>query len=242
MRAQVVFLDLDATLLDFPLQAWTDSVRAVAGQLAGQSALGIDPERLTLDYADISARHFRAAEAAGDAPADGHAVWAALWREALARCRPADGALVAAAVTAYERERGARYALFPDVLPALAELRQQVGRLVIITNGPGTTQRHKADATGLTALVDAVIVSGEEGVSKPDPAIFAIAARASGVPLADAWHVGDSLTSDVAGAAASGLGAGVWLNRGGAALPATVTHRPDYEIASLGELPDLLAG
>jgi putative hydrolase of the HAD superfamily len=241
MRPRAIFLDLDGTLLDYDRVAWADTVRAVVAEL-GRAAPGIDPARLADYYLEISARHFGAAELAGEAPADGHAVWAAHWREALAECGQADEALTRQAVAAYERERGGRYRLFADVVPTLARLREQVSALVLITNGPGSTQRHKATALGLAGLVDAVIISGEAGVSKPDPAIFGLAAHASGVPLAAAWHVGDSLTSDVAGAVVSGLGAGVWLNRAGAALPATVAYRPDYEIASLAELPDLLAG
>jgi FMN phosphatase YigB (HAD superfamily) len=69
------------------------------------------------------------------------------------------------------------------------------------------------------------------------------------VPLAAAWHVGDSLASDVAGARMAGLGAGVWLNRNDAGRPArqdadpatSADARPDYEITSLSELPALLA-
>jgi putative hydrolase of the HAD superfamily len=241
MRAQAVFLDLDGTLLDYPEAAWADTVRAVTGQLAAPPAHGLDPDRLTSAYMEISGRHFRAAEAAGDAPADGHAIWRNLWAEALTECGQTDDALATRAVEAYERERGARYRLFGDVRPTLERLRELVGALVLITNGPGSTQRHKADATGLTALVDAVVISGEAGVSKPDPAIFRLAAQAAGVPLVAAWHVGDSLTSDIAGAVNSGLGAGVWLNRAGAGRPAAAP-RTDYEIASLGQLPGLLAG
>ncbi|MGH9017220.1 MAG: HAD family hydrolase, partial [Acidimicrobiales bacterium] len=90
-------------------------------------------------------------------------------------------------------------------------------------------------------LLDAVLISGEFGVAKPDPAIFAAAAAAAGVPLDAAWHIGDSLISDVAGARIACLGAGVWLNRTGAVHPGeTVAPHPDYEIASLAGLPALL--
>lgn len=238
MGTGAIFLDLDGTLLDYDQAAWAASVRAVC---AGLGLPGhMDTERLAEIYTEISSRHFRAAEVTGDAPADGHAIWRALWAEALAECGCPDDALAARAVTLYETERAARYRLFADVLPTVARLRQQVRALVLITNGPGSTQRHKAVATGLADLLDAVIISGEAGVAKPERGIFEIAAQAAGVPLGAAWHVGDSLASDVAGAVNANLGAGVWLNRTGAALPEGV--RPDYEIASLAELPALLGG
>jgi putative hydrolase of the HAD superfamily len=241
MRTQAIFLDLDGTLLGYDEADWTETVHAVARRLSQPAgdprvASGVDAELLTSVYIELSSRYFREAENV-QPPADGHAIWRELWGAALAACGHADDALADKAAALYEGERAARYRLYGDVLPALSELRQQVDALVLITNGPGSTQRHKAEATGLTGLLDAVIISGEAGVSKPDPAIFALAGRAADVPLAAAWHVGDSLTSDIAGAANAGLGAGVWLNRTHAATP---EPPPDYEITSLTELPGLL--
>jgi putative hydrolase of the HAD superfamily len=54
--------------------------------------------------------------------------------------------------------------------------------------------------------VGVIIDSAVVGVAKPDPAIFAIALRALGVPPGGTvLHVGDSLRYDVAGALAAGL-------------------------------------
>jgi putative hydrolase of the HAD superfamily len=56
--------------------------------------------------------------------------------------------------------------------------------------------------------VGVVIDSAVVGVSKPDPAIFALALDALGMPAADrstVVHVGDSLRYDVAGAIAAGV-------------------------------------
>jgi putative hydrolase of the HAD superfamily len=238
MRTRAVFLDLDCTLLDYDANAWRLTVEAVARQLSEMPGdQRFESELLTGTYIELSSRYFREAEKAGDAPADGHAIWRELWGAALAACRYADDALANEAAALYEAERAVRYRLYSDVVPTLTELRTRVDELVLITNGPGSTQRHKVEVTGLTVLLDAVIISGEAGVAKPDPAIFVLAARAAGVPLAAAWHVGDSLASDIAGAANAGLGAGVWLNRTHAAAP---EPPPDYEITSLTELPGLL--
>lgn len=241
MPVQAIFLDLDGTLLDYDARAWADTVRAVCGRLGG-AGQGPDPGRLFSSYTQISASHFRAAEQSGEQASDGHAIWRRLWQQALAECGWADGPMADRAVAAYQAERAARYRLYDDVRPALARLRQQVTALVLITNGPGSTQRHKVDTTGLARLLDAVITSGEAGAAKPDPAIFELAAAAAGVPLAAAWHVGDSLTADIAGASNAGLGAGVWLNRAGVPHPAEgdLNIVPHFQIGSLSELPRLV--
>jgi putative hydrolase of the HAD superfamily len=242
MQVQAIFLDLDGTLLNYDGAAWAGTVRAVCSALRqADPGGGLDADALFTTYTRISSDYFRAAEAKPEQHADGHAIWRELWRQALTECGCDDDAMADTALAAYEADRTARYELFADVLPTLAQLRELVTGLVLITNGLGSTQRHKAEATGLTSLLDAVIISGEAGVAKPDPAIFMLAASAVGVPPEAAWHVGDSLTADVAGARNASLGAGVWLNRPAASHPgADVAPQPTYEIASLTQLPGLL--
>ncbi|GAA4636894.1 hypothetical protein GCM10023196_088480 [Actinoallomurus vinaceus] len=94
-------------------------------------------------------------------------------------------------------------------------------------------------ATGLDRHFDLVVISAEVGVAKPDKAIFDLTIRRLGVEPGSVWHVGDNLTTDVAGARNARLGAGVWLNRAGAARGAD-DPAPGYEIASLRELPALV--
>lgn len=60
---------------------------------------------------------------------------------------------------------------------------------------------------GVTAWVDAVVVSAEIGVEKPDPAIFRHACAALGVDPAHTVHVGDDAQADAAGAIAAGCAA-----------------------------------
>ena len=63
-------------------------------------------------------------------------------------------------------------------------------------------------AAGRGVEVGVVIDSAVVGVSKPDPAIFALALDALGMPAADrstVVHVGDSLRYDVVGALAAGV-------------------------------------
>lgn len=95
---------------------------------------------------------------------------------------------------------------------ALKRLRSAGWSVAIVTNGRTAVQVEKIRRTGLSEVVDVVVVSEDVGFRKPDRRIFAAAARRSGVPLAG-WMIGDSPSADVAGGADAGLRT-VWLSRG----------------------------
>ena len=125
---------------------------------------------------------------------------------------------VAAAQHWYQTNRFHELAFFAQTQAALAAVRAQAhvaGRRVgVITNGPADVQRAKVELLGVEKLVDFVIISGEFGVHKPDPAIFREALRIGHTPAQEAVYIGDSAEHDVAGARAAGL-AIVWVNRDG---------------------------
>lgn len=74
-------------------------------------------------------------------------------------------------------------------------------------------------------LFDFKVVSGLEGVAKPDPQIFALARRRAGVGDGPIAHIGDSHPEDYLGAERAGFRA-VLLNRSGSEPPtATATAR-----------------
>ena len=68
---------------------------------------------------------------------------------------------------------------------------------------------------------------------KPQPEIFHAALNRLGLAAADVLHVGDSLTSDVAGAGALGIPV-AWVNRHARSRPSHASI--DYEISDLREL------
>lgn len=96
----------------------------------------------------------------------------------------------------------------PGAQDALVRLREGY-RLAVVTNGPATMQWPKVRRFGLEALVDHIVVSGDVGVRKPDPAIFRHLLGEAGLEAEAAAHVGDSIHSDIAGARAAGLSA-IW--------------------------------
>ena len=78
------------------------------------------------------------------------------------------------------------------------------------------------------------VISGIEGVEKPDPAIFRIAMERAGVSAAESVYVGDNPVFDALPAEEAGMAAVIVDRR---------NRFPEYEgarIASLDELPGVL--
>jgi putative hydrolase of the HAD superfamily len=122
-----------------------------------------------------------------------------------------------------------RFRAYPEVPDALARLRDGGARLAVVSNWD-VSLHDVLERTGVRPLVDAVVVSAELGVAKPDPAIFHAALQRLGASADGAVHVGDSLEHDVAGARAAGIDA-VLVARNGAVAPAGVRA-----VRSLAEL------
>jgi putative hydrolase of the HAD superfamily len=159
------------------------------------------------------------------------------WRLALSDQGVDDARLAEELGERFGRERRARHRVYEDCADALDRLAQ-THALALVTNGASCLQREKLTASGLADRFDAVVISGDLGVGKPDRAVFARALQLLQAEAADAVMVGDSLASDVDGATAAGLRA-VWVNRERRQRPAERAGLP--EIHSLAELGTLLA-
>lgn len=97
-----------------------------------------------------------------------------------------------------------RFDAYEDAVPALMELRGRGLKVVVVSNWDASL-REVLERLGLLRYVDAVVTSAEAGVAKPERAIFEEGLRAAGVGAAEAVHVGDSATLDVAGAERAGI-------------------------------------
>ncbi|MBR3764546.1 MAG: HAD family hydrolase [Clostridia bacterium] len=129
---------------------------------------------------------------------------------------------------------------YPEAAEVLAALRARGYRIGIIANqSAGTEDRLRA--WGLLAHIDLVIASAEEGVAKPDPAIFRIALERAGCEPAEAVMIGDRLDNDIAPAKAVGMRT-IWLPQGPAVWQSVrrVAECPDGQVESLGELLEVL--
>ena len=106
----------------------------------------------------------------------------------------------------YERN----WELFDDVFPCLKMLKDFP--LGVISDGPSKQQRRKLSYTGINSYFSSVIISGEVGVQKPQPAIYKMSAKELNLSLDEIVYVGDQLEKDACGALNAGM-YGVWINR-----------------------------
>ncbi len=168
---------------------------------------------------------------------DGKAVSLEAWRRTLRACDCGDESLARHALDLYGSNRREMLRLFDDVRALFSVLGSKVA-FALITNGASDTQREALQVLGIEDYFGAVVISGEVGAAKPDAPVFRLALELLGIEPEAAWHVGDNLLTDVAGAKASNLTA-VWLNRAGTPR-AERDPQPDHEIRSLFELGPLV--
>jgi putative hydrolase of the HAD superfamily len=125
------------------------------------------------------------------------------------------------------------YRVFPDAIPVLHKLRDAGLALGLISNFEEWLER-LLDAVEVSEFFQARVISGIEGIEKPDPRIFRLALDRIGVRPEESVYVGDNVTYDIEPAEALGM-VGVLLDRR--------DRFPDHEglrIRSLDELPERL--
>ncbi|MBR5764134.1 MAG: HAD-IA family hydrolase, partial [Bacteroidaceae bacterium] len=103
-----------------------------------------------------------------------------------------------------------------SVLPGAAEVVRALAKkypLTILSNGFKEVQYYKFAHSGLQDCFAHTIISEEVGINKPQPEIFRIALDLNGVTADEAVMIGDSYSSDIAGAKAAGIDQ-IWLHKG----------------------------
>jgi putative hydrolase of the HAD superfamily len=211
---RAVILDFDDTLTDHARveqEAWEVVARLVAARLPS-----VDLAELRRRYEHLFERYYGAML---DGAIDFREYRRQRLAEALQPWHELDDELFAAYTEAKNRTIDGA-SLHHDALATLDRLHAAGLRTGVLTNGPSDIQRRKLRATGVEGRVDAVCISEELGVAKPDARAFARAAAAVGVAPVEAAMVGDSLPNDVLGALGAGYGLVVWVARRGGDVPA----------------------
>ncbi len=218
---RLLLFDLDDTLCDYAAARTLRLRRAFAPAL--DHAPDLDLDRLIADSIDL------------------HPHGTDHFTDLLLRHGVADPTVAETAADWYRTNRFLGLALFHDAVATLQALRNPAPgverRIGLVTNGPAEVQRAKIALLEVEPLVDFVLVSGEFGAWKPDPAIFAEALRLGGSSADEAVFVGDSAEHDIAGARAAGIRT-IWVNRTG--CPWAGSDPPDYEASDLAAVRALL--
>lgn len=109
-------------------------------------------------------------------------------------------------------------------------------RLGLLSNFDDSETGHLVvQDTGIRNLFDAVIISADTGLRKPNPRIFKQILDMMELQARDVLFVGDTPHEDVVGAKRVGMHT-AWIRRRNQELPAEVPA-PDIVIADLSELP-----
>ena len=124
---------------------------------------------------------------------------------------------------------------FPKAHQTLAMLRAEGLKMGLVTNGPITSQQPKIDGLGIAGYFETVLISGAEGVFKPDPEIFRRAVSRLGVAAEETVMVGDNPEADIGGARSFGMKA-IWKRDEYWEAPEVV----DGIVDDLEELPGLI--
>jgi len=223
-----IFLDADGTLFDY------DAAEAAALRGAFERcALPFEPD-LGPRYSEINAAIWRDFEL-------GKITQQRLRTERFDRLFDAVG--LTADSAEFSRHYLAILGTQTDLLDGAESLvRDLVGnvQMLLITNGLAEVQQPRFAAASIRDCFAEIVISGEVGLAKPDPAIFDLAFERIGRPEKErVLMVGDNLGSDILGGANYGIDT-CWYNPEG--TPNGHDVEPTYEIQVLCEILEIVGG
>jgi putative hydrolase of the HAD superfamily len=149
--------------------------------------------------------------------------------------------LVAAGVIGYHETKSLELRPFPDVTGVLRRLARTTLILGVVSSGLQTKQAEKLIRLGLYHYFrpDAIFISEQIGIGKPNPKLWSSACSALRVAPAETMYVGDNPLQDIDPCNELGI-VTVRSRRGTRLKDAAGKSAPRYEISSFEELPPLL--
>ena len=227
-----ILFDMDDTVVD-TYRASRDAWREAAARLAGER--GWDREQASAAFFAADRWYWQDRERADWGRLNQAGARTRIAHRALAELGWRDDGAADWAGRFVVQERINRLQPFPGALETLVELRRRGVALALVTNGETASQRGKIDKVGLVPYFDVVVVEGEFGIGKPEPAVFRHALAAVGRQPHEAWMVGDDLAKDIAGGDAAGLHT-VWVDSRHEGLPEAPAAHPHRIVHAIAEL------
>lgn len=143
------------------------------------------------------------------------------------------------ATSIYEKNLAVGH-FFIDGAEQLLESLYGKYNLYLVSNGTKKVQDGRIASAGISRYFNDIFISEVVGVEKPSIDFFNYCfARIPDFDKKKAIIIGDSLTSDIKGGINSGIKT-IWYNP--EQLKNTTEFIPDYEIAELSEITDILKG
>jgi len=234
-RIDLVLFDLDDTLHD-DTYAYQSAAEEVAREVAAEH--GVDALALKSAYV-AEAEGFWHRLSPADLKVKLAGLRASMWQMALDSVGAGgDPELAQRSAERYNAYRVKYFTLFPGAVELLRALRERGVKLGIVTNGLSETHREKIALLQIGDYFDAIFLSDEVGMVKPDPLLFAHACRTLGGAPAHGAMVGDRYDRDIRGAMDAGLYT-IWLNVRDEELPPGATP-PDATCSSIAEVARIL--
>lgn len=233
MRPEIVFLDAGETIL-YPHPSFSELFAQVVTE-AGSPIDAADVERVRGRLAPhLVDMHEDSGAPGGVSLSEESSLkfWTFLYRTFLRELGLSDESLVERLFEVFSST--STYRLYDDVLPALDALSGEGYRLGLISNFERWLEEMLVELE-VGHIFDVAVISGIEGVEKPDATIYERALEKAGVGPERAVHVGDSPGLDVEPASSVGITA-ILLDRSG-----RYEDHDGHRIASLKELPGLLS-
>ena len=143
-----------------------------------------------------------------------------------------------AAASCYRAAFDAAYQPVPGAIELLQRVKAECP-IGIVTNHLLAEQVKKIASLGIDSFVDALVVSEEVGVPKPDARVFETALSRLGSTPDQAVMIGDSWSSDIVGATALGIPA-IWLNRYERSCPDASLAKEIKSLEPVDEIADLI--
>lgn len=230
-KLSAIFFDIDDTLYstsEFARRARVNSIDAmiVAGLRTDRRTALAELDEVIAEFSSNYSNHF-------------DKLLVRLPEEATRGLNPA--ILVASAIVAYHETKSRELAPYRDAVELLEDLAR-IGLVVgIITAGPAIKQAEKIVRLHIGKYLspNAIFISDQIGISKPNPKLYLRACQAVGVTPSQAMYVGDNPPNDIDPPQSIGMIA-VLNRRSGKYISVSGRAHPDYEIASFVQLREIL--
>ena len=227
-RFDTILWDVDGTLLDFAA-----AEEAAIRSLFADFGLGVCTDAMLARYSEINRNYWRALERGEMTKPE---ILTRRFEDFFA-AEGLSGPSPAEFNAAYQTRLGDTIVYCDGSDKLVASLRGKV-RQYAVSNGTVAAQTRKLARSGFDRLMDGIFLSERIGYEKPAKEFFDAVFREIGEERrAGSIIVGDSLTSDIAGANRAGIKS-CWYNPRGAENGTNA--KPDFEIKDLREILEIL--